>query len=64
MWTLKTKIEDAELDVENAPILAIDRRGKFTVVGFVGYQSDEWVKCTLEKHNEFLTLFRKKIGIK
>lgn len=57
----KTKLLDAEMDIEGQPVISVDRRGHFTVFGFAGEQNDEYVKCTEEKHAEFLARFRKKI---
>lgn len=59
----KKRILDAEMDIEGRPVLAVDRRGDFTVFGFWDDQPDEYVKCTEEKHAEFLKRFRRKLGI-
>jgi hypothetical protein len=53
--------EDAEMDIENTPVIAIDRQGKATVFGFYGNQQDEHVICTIQKHSEFVERFRQKI---
>lgn len=50
------------MDVEGQPVIAVDRRGSFTVFGFSGTQNDEYVKCTQEKHTNFVDRFRQKIA--
>lgn len=57
----KTKLLDAEMDIEGQPVISVDRRGHFSVFGFAGEQNDEWVKCTEAKHADFVARFRKKI---
>lgn len=50
------------MDIEGQPVIAVDRRGHFSVFGFAGKQGDEYVKCTEAKHAEFVTRFRQKIA--
>lgn len=63
LW-YKSKIEDSEIDIEHSPVLAIDRRGEYSVFGFSGEQGDEYVRCTIEQHANFLARFRNKVGLK
>jgi hypothetical protein len=58
------KPKDAEVDVENLKVTAVERRGKETVVITEGSADDEiWLRCTLEKHNDIVARFRKKLGL-
>lgn len=63
MSLFKTELHDAEMDIENTPVIAIDRRGNFSVFGFLHSYNDEYVKCSLKKHEEFLKRFRTKLKL-
>ena len=59
------KPKDAEVDLENIKVTAIERRGKETVIITEGGAGDEiWLLCTLEKHNDIVARFRRKCGLK
>jgi hypothetical protein len=55
--------KDAEADIENMKVAAIERHGKDTVIILAVGEGDIWLRCTLEKHNQILARFRKKIGL-
>jgi hypothetical protein len=56
------KTEDAEADIENLNIVAIERRWRHTILILREDTYDVYVRCTIEKHNEFLARFRKKLN--
>ncbi len=62
------KLEDAELDIEHMNVEGIERIGKNTVVVQVvpgeKYETRIYrLRCTMEKHNELVSRFRKKVGL-
>ena len=57
---------DAEFDIENYMIFAIERLDyKTTCIGFIlGKHIREWaVQCSKEKHQDFVNRFRKKLKL-
>lgn len=78
-WNKKEKEKDvfidAEIDIENLPIAAIERNNAYgyTVFTFAppaesdyakeSFMDDWTIRCTIEQHNNFVARFRKTLGL-
>lgn len=56
-----TPVPDAEIDIENLKIRAIERTGNQTYLAFDG-DGHYYLECTLEQHNSFVERFRAKLN--
>ncbi len=55
---------EAEADIENLDIAAIERNSGETVLIMKAEEnSDIWIRCSVEKHNDFVRRFRKKLKL-
>lgn len=55
--------QDAEADIENLDIAAIERNKGETVLIMKSEElSDIWIRCSIKKHNDFIKRFRKKLN--
>ena len=64
MWFRTVDLSDAEMDVENLPIIGIERFGCDTNFMLEGTPPDMTVRCTVDKHNDFIARFRAKLKAK
>jgi hypothetical protein len=61
--------KDAELDIEHLQVQGIERIGKNTVIVHVVSNTEKYetrtyrLRCTMEKHNELVARFRKKLSL-
>ena len=65
MWFRNKKnFPDVEVDIEHLPVMAIVRDPKnVTVISYTDdYMTSDCLTCSIEKHNELIARFRRKIG--
>ena len=53
-----------EIDIENCPVLSIDRRGSDTIIRFKDDSlKADYLRCSLDDHNRLVDRFRHKLGL-
>lgn len=61
-------LPDSEFDIEHEAVFSIERDGDITTIGFYPHDHSglsEWeILTTLEKHNDYVKRYRKKLHIK